>query len=268
MKMVVTMLWMCCLLACEGKASRREPPALPAAQPRQQAKSIELTPAATPVLPAATAEYAVAWSNDLALGSLGDIDERLRREERVPFCDLSKDDTVVEAASCQQWFKLRAEGYEPSSTIEETGDGAARIKCGTLQQLKSAAPATKSFVRGLKLDASLLAVLPAALATALSREEVESVKNAERAQESLQTYDPKARAKKLSAQLGLEIHEGDGASTITVRPQAWGDFDGDGTDDLLVSVDNTMTEGSLSTVRLIALTRNAPGAVLRVLSSN
>jgi hypothetical protein len=214
------------------------------------------------------ASFPVVWSDALALQSLADVEARLAREEPSGFCELEKGDERVVASTCNRWLTLRAQGYEPSSVLEETGDAAALVLCGTLKRLQSASPAKRSFVRELKFDASVLPMLPAALASQFSKAREGEIEAAEKSQRSLRDVDQNARSKGPSEPHSLLIAEGDRTSTILVRAQAWGDFNGDGTDDVLVSVLNAMNEGTVRRTRLLLLSRGTKDDVLRVVSGS
>jgi hypothetical protein len=149
------------------------------------------------------------------------------------------------------------------TTIEMQGDDAARVRCGTLSLLTTAKPATSSHVRDVSFtSAALLSLLPAEVATAVSDDEHQRRTEATARGATLDAYDPRARISE-SSDLSVQILEGDGSSVILLRRQALGDFDGDGLEDLVLSVVNAMTEGTLSTARLLVLTRKQPTGPLQ-----
>jgi hypothetical protein len=212
--------------------------------------------------------YPIRWSEELKLASRADIDRRLRAIDSEGFGQLSSGQSIVMPQSCVQWSDLHVHGYTPTNTTEQQPDGFARIRCGTLALLRATSVAKRSFVRELVFDERALSALPASIATAMSREEEQKIAAATSAGMSFAAFNPRAAAT-LNAQTGFfEIDEEPGEpSSILVAPQAWGDFNGDGDDDVALSVIN-LPGGSAVAYRLLVVTRAAPGAVLRVLSSS
>jgi hypothetical protein len=215
--------------------------------------------------PAGPARYAVKWSPTLGLQALDQVDARLAAPDRLGFGELERGDEQVLPTSCAQWASLHAAGYVPSTTLEEQPDGSALLRCGTLRALKSAKPARVSFVRELPPPGpQLLRVLPVAVATAESDEREARVQALGQQQAPLGALDPKAKMEKLEPPALGRVREGGGQSQVDLEPLAWADFDGDGVEDVAMSVRNTMTRGSYSTARLLFLTRSDANAVLRV----
>ena len=207
------------------------------------------------------------WSDRLSLASLAELEQRLKRVEPDGFGALSKDGTTVEPKTCGEWSSLHRHGFEPTTTIEEQPDGFARFRCSTLALLQHVRPARRSYVRGLLLDQGVLAVLPADVASAWSREEVEAVAEASKLGKSLALFNPAARASTDPNTRNFEITEVPGeSSSAIVAVEAWGDFNGDGDDDVVISIIN-LSGGSAQQFRLLVLTRAAPGNVLRVINS-
>jgi hypothetical protein len=243
----------------QAPASTTLPPVpAPGSQPAVKA-------AATSPMPAAgSGALPVRWSEQLKLGALTEIDARLQAPGTTIFGELQSGETLVVPKSCAEWSTLHAQGYEPSTTLEEAPDSAAKRECGTLALLRGAKPAVRSYVRTLRFDKSLLAVLPAACATAQSREQEEGLAEATKKGASLAAFDPKARVKKSEFPGVLEIVEGGKQSSISLEPMAWADFNGDGTEEVLVVLTNQMQHGSASETRLLGLTRDSESEVLRV----
>lgn len=221
-----------------------------------------------PVPPPAVSptRYAVRWSPALGLRALDQLDARLTAADRLGFGELERGDQQVLPTNCAQWASLHAAGYAPSTTLEEQPDGSALLRCETLRALKAAKPARVSFVRELPPPGpELLRVLPVAVATAESDERVARVRALSQRQAALGALDPKAKMEKLEPPALGRVREGGGQSQIDLEPLAWADFDGDGVDDVAMSVRNMMTRGSYSTARLLFLTRADASSVLRVL---
>jgi hypothetical protein len=207
--------------------------------------------------------YPVRWAPVVELRSLSEIDGLLDRPDPEGFGELEHEGQTRTPRTCRERSALVSQGYAPSNALEAQPDDHAMIRCGTLLLLKRARPSASSFVRDVRFDASALSVLPAALATALSGEETARVDEATRHGRSLGAYDARARAVKPSVGSELKIREGGGQSVLVVQPRAWGDVDGDGIEDVVVSVINAMTQGTYAGARLVVLTRPRPDVVLR-----
>jgi hypothetical protein len=118
------------------------------------------------------------------------------------------------------------------------------------------------------LDERALAVLPADVASAWSRDEEQAVAAASKVGKSLAAFNPAARGAINQRTRTFDITEIKGQPiSIMLAIQAWGDFDGDGDDDVVISVIN-LSGGSAQQFRLLVLTRSAAGAVLRVIASS
>ena len=206
--------------------------------------------------------YPVRWSRDLSLRALADAEPRLRAREPHDFTELTLADAKARPASCSEWLELHAKGYRPAGALDEQTDRAARIRCQTLSLLKDARPARASHVRELVWDRNLLPLLPAALATIDQPSRERAVNAASEAGKTLKEFDSRVRAKPVAGDASLVILEGDRRRMISLHGEAWGDFNRDGVDDLVMSVVNGATDGDFSYARLMTFTRNAPDAKL------
>jgi hypothetical protein len=211
--------------------------------------------------------FPVTWSKSLGLPDLDRAAALRDAEDPYGFGELSLGGDAELPVTCAQRARLREQGYTPANTVEGQNDDAANVRCTTLDLLTRARPARKSYVRSLRWDATLLRVLPAALGSRIDPKRREVVDRASAAGQSLRALDPRARAKPGSAPSSLVVAEGDGNVEILVLAQAFGDFDADGVDDVVVSVTHADTHGPYREVRLFVLTRSQPDEVLRVLAT-
>jgi hypothetical protein len=259
----------CALCACSTREAELEPRST---EPTQQARRTDSTAARGAA--SATAEsaaekplpYPVRWSEDLKLASLADVEASLAKNDALGFGELKLADQRVLPTNCKQWAELRHAGYEPTTSLEVQADGGALFQCEVLRLLKHVRPARVSFVRELpKGGRELLGTLPALVATAESPEQGERLAPLVKQRAALAAFDPRARIVKSVAPDVTRIAEGDGQSIVDIQPKAWGDFNDDGVDDVVLAVRNSMTKGSLSTARVMLVTRSTATEVLRVI---
>jgi hypothetical protein len=241
---------------CSGDAAETASSAARAAHERANRSGAD-TPA-----PANTESYPVRWSRELDLRALSDAERRLSAREPHDYAELTLADAKAQPASCVEWLELHAKGYRPAGALEEQTDRAAKIRCQTLSIVKDAKPARTSHVRDLLWDRGLLPVLPAELATVDHPNRQRAVKAASDAGKTLKEFDPKVRAKPVAGDASLVILEGGRRLMISLHGEAWGDFNRDGVDDLVMSVVNGATDGDFSYARVMTVTRKTPDEML------
>ena len=205
----------------------------------------------------------VQWVDSLALRSLADIDARLTAHYDY-FGTLAHAGTRAIPTTCKEWLELHAQGYAAAGSSEARADDAAIARCVTLEWLRSARAAQRGWVRDIHWGELPLSQLPAALATTESPEREHAVLAASAAQRSLQDLDGSARIRRSPIANSCEITERDNQSNILLRVEAWGDFNGDGLDDVVATIINSRTQGDYQRTRLLALTRSAADQKLRV----
>jgi hypothetical protein len=208
------------------------------------------------------AAHPVRWWSGLELKTLEDAGKLYTTAQADSFGDLQRGESTKRPSDCVEWTRLHVDGYEPTSTVEAQADNGATLRCMTLLLLQRAQPAKVSFVRDLAWDQSLLQVLPAAVATAFNEKREQEVSEATSKGQSLAQFDRKAKVNPSPEEHTAEIIEGDGQKMIVVHAEAWGDFNGDGVDDVALSVVNGATKGTYSYVRLLTLSRGTSGATL------
>lgn len=236
------------------------------ASPQQAQPGPATPPPAPSAAPDAAPTYPLRWSEQVGLTSLTDLSDEYSAA-RGFYGELARGEKVVMPKSCADWKRLHESGYEPSTAIEVQPDLAAKARCSALTLLMRAKPASRSFVRDLKLTPKIVSILPADVASSTSPDDEAKLTASTAQKRSLKEHDPKLKAKAGAIPGSLEIFQGDAQSYILIEPLAWGDVDGDGIDDLVVSVTNGASEGSALSARVMVLTRSEADAVLRVVES-
>ena len=226
---------------------------------------------AGPALAAEEGPYPVWWSGELELESLDRVEERLRR-------DLWPDDPggfplfkgapgnyeTVAAHSCESLFRLTDEGYSAITTNDLHAQNLLLSECRAIALLGRAKPARVSHLRDFVMNAAALDHLPALLNLYPSCEFI--------------CYAVEANERgipftKFETPLVVDVESGD---EITVWTTGWkvhltvlarGDLTSDGLDDMLLLASGHATEGTLGAANFFVVTRDMPGAALRVISA-
>jgi hypothetical protein len=255
-----------CLVGCGRSsalpASERQPVVAPSVD--TPAQTAVAAPSAVPAAQAAPG-IPVKWWSGLELRSLAEAKHVYGDDAADSFGPLKRGGTTRQPRNCVEWTQLSAEGYEPVDGLAAQTDDGAKLRCMTLLLLQRAQPSKTSYVRELAWDATLLPLLPAAVATAFNEQRKRAVERATARQESLAKLDPRAHAGRKQEDT-LEVIEGGGQTMILLHAEAWGDLDADGIEDLVLSVTNGATQGTYSYARLLVLTRSSASEPLRLIS--
>lgn len=217
-------------------------------------------------------ERPVWWSPELGLSSLDKIDAELRR----PFPSAYK--AIIESGAggsgkkasaqrvtienCTNYLALAGKSYTTGTPLDDASLSAAGLRCHALRALHEASPAKSSFVSDLHLDAKVLGVLPPTLGVAVAPAELARAQEAAQKGISWGAYEGGIKISPLGAD-SVELEGGDWIADLTLY--ARGDFDGDGTEDLLVRRDGRFTRGTYRISTLFVLTRTEKAGILRVI---
>jgi hypothetical protein len=207
----------------------------------------------------------VKWSSRLNLPALDNVQKLLREPSPLDFGDVEVAGERVHPATCSEWAELHARGFTAPSTMEGKSDDSAKERCESLAQLQRARPAKESYLRSLPWDRRLLALLPPLIASNLDPDVRQAATEAATAGWTYKRFDPKAKVRRALEPESLEIAEGNGHWTIYLYPLVWGDLDGDGVEDMLLSVMNGDAHGPMTAVRLMLATRLSAKEPLRVI---
>ena len=206
----------------------------------------------------------IRWSPKLDLDCLTHIDMVLLRPfdgafevERVSPPEVAGASEHVEKAvmkNCRTYLELRSQGYETVSDRQFRVMKYTGALCVALSELKTAKPARHNYLSDFELDANAVSYLSPRLGPTLSDFDIERRTEAERRGMSWKDFEPDIVAEVMGPD-EIEV-TGDGW-TVQLTGYAWGDFDADGFQDLLLRGDAWLTEGTWTSVRLFRLTRTS-----------
>ena len=166
----------------------------------------------------------------------------------------------VTARTWRQFARYTELGFEPADNADLQLSGWFIKTRGFIPFLEQAQPASKSFVRDLKLNRDLLSILPIDLGPQVSQEEIEAAQQAIHAGKSWRDFYPDTKIRKHTrTMIQLEMNEW----LIYLRVVAYGDFDHDGCEDVLICVTHESIQGTWLTTFPVILTRRESGSMLQ-----
>lgn len=234
----------------EVRAERRARP------PRGPRRTLRPEPPQTELPPGANEEFDP--------GAVADVDYALVAENENAFATLVHEKKRVLPRNCRDWRSFRARGYTPKSALGEHLDGGALIRCGSLEFLARAAPSRVSYVRDALVGAGP-ATLPAIVASATSKPALHARTVAASRGMTLAQLLPSAELGTSELPGRVAISEPSSETSVILNAEVWGDINGDGVEDLLISVLNSSDDGTYLDLRLVQLTRSSPDAPLTVI---
>lgn len=204
----------------------------------------------------------VRWTSALALNSLEQIDQRLAASWEYPL-DVSRFAGKLEKAvitNCLSYFDLTKQGFQSTPLTYQLALGA---DCHALRALRQAVPAQRTHLAGFQLDAQTINDLPPDLSLIISQDDVRKVAAARKAGHSWRELQPITRVTPESSHTVLVEGHGWGER---LEIDAFGDFNHDGLEDILVKTHAWLTGGTYTTTRLFVLTRFQDGGRLHVVT--
>ena len=226
---------------------------------------------AGPVLAAEDGLYPVWWSAELQLESLDRVDQRLRRDlwpdipEGLKLYKKQGDGHVTaQAQNCESLIRLSEEGYYGGGSPDIFVQKYQLAVCRAVTLLGQAQPARVSHLRGFVLNGESVNYLPALVNRYPSCHLICQAFFANKRRVPLAKFDEIERLK-VTDKNSLIIWTV--AWRIEMTFVARGDFTVDGLDDVLLLASGGATEGTMGGAGLYLLTRDKPGAVLRVIDA-
>jgi len=204
----------------------------------------------------AQAQYPVRWTRAVAPPSRSALEAKLRKPVKKPRGqDIHQHfGRGAEIRTCVDYLRALKDGWSDSaSTYEITTESFFKDQCDVAWLTLAAKPSRVSYVRGFKLNEAALDRLPPFLSPDAPDDEAAE---AERKGLSWKKFKP-----------GLKV-VGKGADWITVNEDNWhitlelkafGDFNGDGVEDVLLFKSDYALEGTMRGYWPVILTRVTAG---------
>ncbi len=213
-------------------------------------------------------EHPVRWTSLVPIKSVADIDHQMQ----VPV-DMSQSGGELEltdakgkrvkVTTCQEYGDLKDKGLAPQTTYDISMESWFIDVCKPLQFLKIAKPSKSSFVSKFDLKDDPLSNLPIELGLWLSGDAERAVQLASARGTTWGQYVPDAKVEAAeNDQIVVKSKKDDSATYINLI--AWGDFNGDGIEDVLLQVSHHVLSGSYGDHGFRVLTRLGEGQRLKV----
>lgn len=171
---------------------------------------------------------------------------------------------AVNITTWRDFVRYRQAGYYDADNSVNVMSGWFWRTRGQIPFLEQAIPAKESFVRNLKPNRDFVRLLPLDIAPMLS-EESNDVGNAIKQHKTWLEFYPHTRiTEKTGTDLSLQM----GRYEMSLTILAYGDFNHDGFDDMLVCYQHRVTDGTYYDSGLAVLTRTNATDCLRVLPAD
>ena len=220
--------------------------------------------AAPPVEPRAEPgnDFEVRWAESLGLTGRADVPNRLSEPWGYSLDVYRLDETrgreTASMSDCVSYFRLSDAGFEARPIHEQLDLGA---DCHAIRAIGEATASRASHLEGFRLDERSVELLPPDLSLIVSDDDARRVETANAAGHAWSQVEPIGSV--TVERSGAILVEGDGWG-VRVALLTWGDFDGDGVEDVVAKLGGWLTEGSYRTTRLVVLTRPEAGARLKL----
>jgi hypothetical protein len=219
----------------------------------------QTSPTNGPVNTNQAAALAPVWRSPSLGVRDGDAAAALRAPFEYPVSVANSAKVSASAASCEDYFRLKAEGYGAKSEEDHNSWRSEGVRCEAIKRSLIMRPGGGETARAFLTDTQLLQGLPASVGPSVSSDELALRKESEAKGQTWSDYAPAATLE-LQTDVAI-VKEPDTISRL--RPLAAGDLDGDGEAELLVEAVCNGTEGTWVDIRLLMLSPVAAGGGTR-----
>jgi hypothetical protein len=169
-----------------------------------------------------------------------------------------------EIRTCSDYARAKKDGWSDSAnTYERSTESFFKDQCDVLLLVLKAKPSRASYVTDFKLDEDALDLLPLSLSSILSNDEERAADKTERRGLSWKKFKPGLKLVKKGANW-MAVEE-PGEARISLEIKAFGDFNGDGIEDVLLFKSTSAINATFRYYEPVILTRTADGRLLKAL---
>lgn len=215
----------------------------------------------TAALQAPQPRHPVQWTEAVGPNSRQELQARLKRPVKLPRGQkiYQHTDPGREIRTCADYRRAKKDGWSDSAnTLERTTESFFKDQCDVPLLVLAARPSRVSYVRNFKLDQATLDLLPPSLSWMMGDREVN---DAERQGLSWKKFKPGLKVRE-KYKNGIGVEEPDEA-TINLEIKAFGDFNSDGIEDILLFKSTHIIGGTARNYYPVILTRTAAGGPLK-----
>ncbi|VAW69118.1 hypothetical protein MNBD_GAMMA10-1717 [hydrothermal vent metagenome] len=163
------------------------------------------------------------------------------------------------ATNCKTLNKLLKEGYTVVKVYEYKVVSARSVICSMWKEMASFKPYSISFMNNLSLNKKFAIKAPARFALLISNEEIKKA-------ESADSWNSMSQIKKVEPVSDVQaIYNDDSGGTQKLTLMAKGDYNGDGIEDWLLHMANSVEGGSYSSTILYIITRTTADGPISLL---
>lgn len=203
----------------------------------------------------------IRWTPHVSLTTFSDLeklDQRLDRPVKtvngIEQLSMSKEGQQVVVTTCKDYLRYKQDGYHPTTNYDIGAESWFKAEALPLLYLKEAIPARESFVKDFDVTDHPLRQLPAELQLHLEGGS-QGTKVWQETQSNCQVV--------VKDRYSIEISDDYCKTFVTIL--AWGDFNKDGYEDILLNVSYDVTQGTFHCFDYVLLTRKAKDQPLIVI---
>jgi hypothetical protein len=220
----------------------------------------------TTALQSPQALHPVRWTTAVGPPSRQALQAKLKRPVKRPRGQEIYEHTESqgEIRTCADYARAKKNGWSDSAnTYERSTESFFKDQCDVLLLVLTAKPSRISYVTDFKFDETALDMLPPSLSWILSGDEEAAAGKAERRGLSWRKFKPGVKVLKKDADW-ISVEE-PGSARISLELKAFGDFNGDGIEDVLLFKSTSAINATYRYYEPVILTRTADGRLLKVL---
>jgi len=201
----------------------------------------------------------VRWTSEIKIKDLNELDSlfdkpvdmsRACEDCSLELTDEKDENKKVKITTCKQYFDPEYEKFYACTTYDITMESWFKLDCNTLKFLKNSIPSKVSYLSDFVLSKDAIRYLPAELVNwgcVGSEEECNKIGS-----KTLKDLGSELKVK-VEDKFNLDIEYDDTANTIKLL--AWGDFNHDGIEDVLLYITHHYIGGSGRSYKSVVLTR-------------